>query len=119
MIQVKWDKQLIEDCDKVLFALDKGRTISGNFVTDIYNKIYGTKLKPTNCHTCIVDRSKKIKQAYDKMIETVKDNLIDTLVEIADDTTDETTPVEVKVETVKAKSKKKKDATQEQGATEA
>lgn len=44
---------------------NRGLAVSSLDITNLYNKIFGTELKNTNCSTCCRQRLLKIKQYYD------------------------------------------------------
>lgn len=58
--------------------LNRGKFASGKQVTDVYNRVFGTKLAPTNCSSCIRHRIGKlyseIKKIKDKTSEEDNDN---------------------------------------------
>lgn len=61
--KMKYD---ISDEDKVLIGkfqdiLNRGRYADSRQVTDCYNRVFRTRLTPTNCSTCI---RKRISQLY-------------------------------------------------------
>ena len=43
----------------------RGSRISGLEITELYNKVFGKNLRPTNCGSCISQRYKELKVAYD------------------------------------------------------
>lgn len=43
----------------------RGSRISGVEITELYNKVFGKNLRPTNCGSCISQRYKELKVAYD------------------------------------------------------
>lgn len=65
-----------EDREFILFAfglLNKARYASFDEITNVYNRVFGTNLKVTNCATCIRQRVLDLKKELDKIIEKEKD----------------------------------------------
>lgn len=95
-----------EDIEKIRrfkAIMDKGFYASGQEVTDLHNKVLGTRLASTNCGSCIRQRISALVDALNKFIkaqELEKKTEVDNIKE------------EVKEEAVKAgnnlKSKRKK-----------
>lgn len=56
MITVE-DKELII---KLKGLLDANKRASGKQVTEVYNRVFGTKLTPTNCSSCVRQRISKL-----------------------------------------------------------
>lgn len=51
----------------------RGSRISGTEITELYNKVFNKNLKPTNCSSCINQRYKELKNAYDNFMKLLKE----------------------------------------------
>lgn len=51
----------------------RGSRISGTEITELYNKVFNKNLKPTNCSSCINQRYKELKTAYDNFMKLLKE----------------------------------------------
>lgn len=51
----------------------RGSRISGTEITELYNKVFKKNLKPTNCGSCISQRYKELKVAYDKFTKLLRE----------------------------------------------
>ena len=60
MIMTNLDSDTIEKIEKFKNILDKGLHCNGAEVTMTYNKVFGTKLTPTNCASCVRHRIGKM-----------------------------------------------------------
>ena len=51
----------------------RGSRISGLEITELYNKVFKKNLRPTNCSSCINQRYKELKNAYDNFMKLLKE----------------------------------------------
>ena len=51
----------------------RGSRISGVEITELYNKVFKKNLRPTNCGSCISQRYKELKNAYDNFMKLLKE----------------------------------------------
>lgn len=51
----------------------RGSRISGLEITELYNKVFKKNLRPTNCSSCINQRYKELKTAYDNFMKLLKE----------------------------------------------
>lgn len=51
----------------------RGSRISGTEITELYNKVFNKNLKPTNCSSCINQRYKELKNAYDNFMKLLRE----------------------------------------------
>lgn len=54
------DSEIIEKIEKFKDIVDRGLHCNGAEVTMTYNKVFGTKLAPTNCASCVRHRIGKM-----------------------------------------------------------
>lgn len=84
----------------------RGSRISGVEITDLYNKVFGKNLRPTNCGSCISQRYKELKNAYDNFKkELVKQEEKAKALEVLDELM---TPTQEELEEITQKKGKKK-----------
>ena len=58
-----WNKQDLEMVEKFIAIRNKGYYCSGTEVTDVYNRVLGKNLRPTNCGQCIRQRIQELEVA--------------------------------------------------------
>lgn len=58
-----WNKQDLEMVEKFIAIRNKGYYCSGTEVTDVYNRVLGKNLRPTNCGSCIRARINELETA--------------------------------------------------------
>lgn len=75
MTLTKEDVEMINGFQDIL---NRGKFASGKQVTEVYNRVFGTKLAATNCSSCIRHRIGKlyseVKKIKDKTSEEDNDN---------------------------------------------
>ena len=75
MTLTKEDVEMINGFQDIL---NRGKFASGKQVTEVYNRVFGTKLAPTNCSSCIRHRIgnlySEVKKIKDKTSEEDNDN---------------------------------------------
>lgn len=82
----------------------RGSRISGTEITELYNKVFNKNLKPTNCSSCINQRYKELKNAYDNFMKLLKEEEEKAL-EVLDELM---TPTQEELEEITQKKGKKK-----------
>ncbi|MBQ0089743.1 MAG: hypothetical protein KBT27_10490 [Prevotellaceae bacterium] len=60
-----WDNESIKLMERFNDAFARGFYVNGTQLTELYNKVLGKKLQPTNCTTCIKGRYNELKREYD------------------------------------------------------
>lgn len=73
---VNLDKETVERIKAFKEIMDRGRFANGAQVTEVYNRVFGTRLASTNCASCIRKRIdtmynqvKKLEQNAEKQQE--------------------------------------------------
>lgn len=51
----------------------RGSRINGTEITELYNKVFKRNLRPTNCSSCINQRYKELKTAYDNFQKLLRE----------------------------------------------
>lgn len=54
----------IEKIKKYKNALDEGTAVNGKELTETYNEVFGTRLAPTTCSSCVRKRISMLYKAY-------------------------------------------------------
>lgn len=69
------NKEDVEMINGFQDILNRGKFASGKQVTEVYNRVFGTNIAPTNCSSCIRHRIGKMYAAVQKIKnETEEDN---------------------------------------------
>ena len=63
----------IVNMETFIQLVKRGSRISGVEITELYNKVFKKNLKPTNCGSCISQRYKELKVAYDNFTKLLKE----------------------------------------------
>lgn len=58
-----WNKEDIDLVEKFISIKNKGLYCSGSEVTDVYNRVLGKSVRPTNCSSCIRQRISELETA--------------------------------------------------------
>lgn len=58
-----WNKEDIDLVEKFITIKNKGLYCSGSEVTDVYNRVLGKSVRPTNCSSCIRQRISELETA--------------------------------------------------------
>lgn len=76
----KWDSEAVREIEYFHSIISRGYYINGERLTNLYNKIFGTNLKPTNCGSCCRARYESLRKSYDafkKLIEKAEENKVE------------------------------------------
>lgn len=63
----------IVNMETFIQLVKRGSRISGLEITELYNKVFKKNLKPTNCSSCINQRYKELKTAYDNFMKLLRE----------------------------------------------
>ena len=58
-----WNKEDIDIVEKFISIKNKGLYADGSQVTDVYNRVLGKSVRPTNCSSCIRQRISELETA--------------------------------------------------------
>ncbi|MBO7732145.1 MAG: hypothetical protein J6S67_06325 [Methanobrevibacter sp.] len=58
-----WNKEDIDIVEKFISIKNKGLYADGSQVTDVYNRVLGKSVRPTNCGSCIRGRIQELETA--------------------------------------------------------
>lgn len=70
---VNWTDKDIELFKKLEGIVLRGYYISGNDLADIYNRVFGTNLRPTGCSSCNRMRFQDLKKSYEKIMKEMEE----------------------------------------------
>lgn len=68
------EKQTIERIQRYKDALDKGTKVNTKELTETYNQVFGTRLSPTTCSTCVKKRISALWKALAAELEKEKND---------------------------------------------
>ena len=94
----------IVNMETFIQLVKRGSRISGVEITELYNKVFKKNLKPTNCSSCINQRYKELKTAYDNFMKLLREQEEKAL-EVLDELM---TPTQEELEEITQKKGKKK-----------
>ena len=94
----------IVNMETFIQLVKRGSRISGTEITELYNKVFKKTLRPTNCSSCINQRYKELKTAYDNFMKLLREQeekakaleVLDELMTPTQEELEEITPKKVK-----------------------
>ena len=105
-----WSDEDIKLVEKFIMIKNNGYYASGQEVTNVYNRILGKNVSPTNCASCIRGRISELETALNKFKKKIEieNKAISEGVESVGDTEVNNSKVEGNKANVEAKKSKKK-----------
>lgn len=70
-----WNKEDIDIVEKFISIKNKGLYADGSQVTEVYNRVLGKSVRPTNCGSCIRGRIQELEtalKAFKRLAEAQK-----------------------------------------------
>lgn len=74
-MEYNWTKEDVELVEKFIEIKNKGFYVDGTQLTDVYNRVLNKRVNPTNCGSCLRQRTNELEQAlqrFKRLSESVK-----------------------------------------------
>ena len=74
-MEYNWTKEDIELVEKFIEIKNKGFYVDGTQLTEVYNRVLNKRVNPTNCGSCLRQRTNELEQAlqrFKRLSESVK-----------------------------------------------
>ena len=65
-MEYNWSKEDIELVEKFIDIRNRGYYVSGQELTEVYNRILNKRVNPTNCGSCIRQRINELEEALNR-----------------------------------------------------
>lgn len=74
-MEYNWTKEDVELVEKFIEIKNKGFYVDGTQLTEVYNRVLNKRVNPTNCGSCLRQRTNELEQAlqrFKRLSESVK-----------------------------------------------